>query len=549
MSRAEPSVGPEPGSRRRRVAAFLAVLAGLGAIVATVRRPPILDLPQLFDQVARFAEVASGQRSDLSIDWVGPNKLGVLMVGLARFLGGATWAPRLAVLLVGGLWLACMHLLAARAGRPVAAAILVSPLLFGSVFYGGYFNFMFGVAALAYWAWELEEPRRDRSFLPIALTTAIGALLFYLSHVLWLFVGGFAVATFVLLFRFRPVEASARLVGVLFVVPLLMAWNRGQQGSGWQTLAAMMVDPIDRVTSLSMASSLVLGGVRHVVEPVVLSTLLLWVALGAVRAVRERGGGVHPFLLVFSLVSAAVAVFAPDTVDKTMHFAWRWGGLALATALLALPSPRASGRWLLALASVVAATHAVVTGGIWYRFDRVEMAGFEAALARVPAGARLLAANIGDPLPRFATDPLVHQHVYATTERGATVAFTFAEFGNSLVRRVRAPGDGDAAEPALWQPGILRPSDIRRFSHLMVRCPPDQVGRLRRYSGLLSIVEGSGQWGLFEVAAVAAEVPLVRGAPAPEGATAPRPELEPGGPPETQRPASHQAPAASARPG
>ena len=95
-------------------------------------------------------------------------------------------------------------------GRPVAAAVLVSPLLYGSAFYGGFFNFVAGAAALAFWTWELEESRRDRPFARILISSAVGAALLYFVHVLWLAVGGFAIATCVLLHRFRPAEALAR---------------------------------------------------------------------------------------------------------------------------------------------------------------------------------------------------------------------------------------------------------------------------------------------------------------------------------------------------
>ena len=47
--------------------------------------------------------------------------------------------------------------------------------------------------------------------------------------------------------------------------------------------------------------------------------------------------------------------------------------------------------------------------------------------------AELLALDAGDPFPALTLDPFVHQHVYATVERGATVAFTFADLGNSLL--------------------------------------------------------------------------------------------------------------------
>jgi hypothetical protein len=499
-----PASRPAPGgtSRRARQLVFVTVLLPVLALLAVARRPPVMDLPLLLEQAARCEEILRGERRDLVIDWLGPNKLGPALTVLARGAGGAAWAPRLAVMLAAVLWLAALHDVAARARRPAAAALLVTPLLFGSVFYAGFLSFLTGAAAIAFWVRELDEERRQRPFLPIALSTAAGAALLYLTHALWLVAGGFAVATCVLLHRFRLRETLARAAGATPFALLLVFWSGGLTAGGWQSSLHMMVEPAERIASLGMAASLVLGGLRHPVEKVVLLALLAWIIGGAARALRERGAGVHPFLLTVGLVLAALALLAPDTVDKTMFFAWRWGGFALACLVLAVPAPRVDGRLLLAFAAVVVASHLAATAGVWARYGRVAMAGFEPVLAAVPAGARLVALDLGAPDPELALSPFAHAHVWAAVERGATVPFTFADLGNSWVRWRDPEARRRAADYGHWSGASLRRGDLAGHSHLLARCPagtecrPDPAG-LRR-------VAGGGDWALFEIRGTAA---------------------------------------------
>ncbi len=497
--------GSEPGkdgqstARRNRLAAFGFVLAGVLAIVLPVRRPPILDLPMLLDQAASVSAILAGERTDQYIDPLAPNQAGVLLAWIARSIANFAWAPRLLVVLVGVVWLAAFHFIAAQARRPVSAAILVSPLLFGSAFYAGFFNFLTGTAALAYWVWELRPERRTAPFWRIGVGTLAGALLLYWAHVLWLLIGGFAVATCVLLYRFRWQETVARVVGVLPVAVLVAAWDRGNAGNAWQSMVLVMVEPLDRVRSLSVASSLAMGGIRSASESVVLVAALGWIAIGLVRATRERGRSLHPFLALAAICFALVAVLAPDSIDKTMHFAWRWGGVAVTVAVLAVPPPSVPPRITLALVLAVAIAHGAATVRLWRDYVREALPGFEAALQQVPLGSRIVQIDAGDSPVGFWLNPVVHLYVYAATERGAEIPFRLADFGNGALRWRRRD---DRARPdgfALWQPGRVRPADLASMTHVLMRCPPDRLDRVGEYAAVLSLIGGRGQWGLFEV--------------------------------------------------
>jgi hypothetical protein len=486
---------------RQRIVAFAVLLALVALLVGSVRRPPILDLPLLFEQAASFEAALAGERPDLRVDWTGPNKLGVAIVFAARRLSSDEWAPRVALILLAAVWLGTIHALAAHCGRPVAAALLVSPLLFGSAFYAGFFNFLSGVPALLYWAKELEQHRRHRSGAAIALSTLVGTVLLYAAHVAWLQVGGFAIATFVLLHRCRWQEVLARAAGVVPVLLLGWHWVGSWTASDWQSGWSLTVPPLDRVTSLDIAASFAVGGILHAVEPALLLAALGWLGLGTVRAIRDRGAGVQPFLLTAGLCFLAVAVFGPEAVDKMVLVSSRWGGLAIACLSLAVPAPRVEGRLLLALAASLVATHLVVTASAWSRYERQVLTGFEEVLAAVPVEARLFGVELVRAQPPFRVSPMLQLYAWAAVERRARIESTFTDTGNGLLRWVEPASRRPLSELLLWRPEYVRPVDLLGFTHVLVHADPLLASTWGRAQGVVRPAAAAGTWTLFEVAA------------------------------------------------
>jgi hypothetical protein len=481
------------------VVAFASLLALVALLIGSVRRPPVLDLPLLFEQAASFEAAVAGERPDLRVDWTGPNKLGVAVVLAARRLAGDEWAPRLALFLLAAAWLGTQHALAAHCRRPVATALLVSPLLFGSSFYAGFFNFLCGVPALLYWTNELQERRRKRPWAVIALSTLFGALLLYAAHVAWLQVGGFAIASYVLLHRFRWQEVLARAVGVLPVLLLARHWATGWTASDWQSGWSLVVPPLERVTSLGVAASFTLGGIRHAIEPVLLLVAVGWLGLGAVRAVRDRGAGVQPFLLTAGVCFLAVAVFGPEEVDKMVLVSSRWGGVALACLLVALPAPKVDGRLLLALAGSLVATHLTVTATAWNQYERRALAGFEEVLAEVPEGARLFGVELVRDYPPFRMPPVLQLYAWAAVERDARIESTFADTGNNLLRWVDPASRRPLSEFLLWRSAFVRPVDLLGFTHVLVHAEPPLAAEWGNSMKVLRPGPTGGSWTLFEV--------------------------------------------------
>ena len=463
------------------------------------RRPPVLDLANQIEQVHLAGRVLAGERTDLVIDWLGPNRLGYLPLAAARLLARPSWEPRMAMILLATIWLAAVHLLGATFRREAATVVLASTLLFSSSFYAGYFNFMTAIVGLVYWARELRDERRDREFLPMAVRSFVGALLLFWAHGLAFAVVGFAVATTVLLWKLRLRELLARAAGFAVVAPMAV-WAAGRLAArAWQSTVEMQSTPWQRIRDLDSASNLVLGGLRGPVEPLVLLVLLLWVGLGVARAIDERGRGVSPFLLVAGALFAAVAVLAPGKVDKTIFFAWRWGAPAFVALLLGRPEPRLRPAVAKLIAAVTVTVQLGATTLAWREFDRREMAGFEECLAAIPAGARLVSIDWQLTSPRFRVGPGLHMGTYAAIERRASTEFSFVDYATSLVVRRRPEEIRVAGDFLSMNPVLLRPAHLAGKTHLLVHGAEPIARAYERQTGALRAIAGRGDWHLLEI--------------------------------------------------
>jgi len=489
--------------------ATLWVFAGAGAILALpallVRRPPVLDLPQLLEQVVLLGRVLGGRDPELELHAAGPNRLGYLLVLLARAVGGDAWGPRLAVALAIAVWVAAVAWICVRLERPLAAGLLATTLAYSSLLYAGFFNFLAGVVPLAFWAVELRrDPARSPAWA-MALRSLAGALLLYLAHALWLVVGGFAVATWVLLFRFSRREALARAAGVAPVVALALAWSGELAAAGWQSNVRMLVAPLDRLTSPRFLTTVFWGGLEGWVEVALFGALVLWLAGSGVAAWRARGRGADSFLLLFGALALLLVFLAPGKMDHTVLFAWRWGPFAALALLLGVPPPPLPARAATACAAAVVVLFALATARAWHAFERDELRGFEAALAAVPEGGRVVGLDFVRRSPRFKVQPFFQMSAYAAVERRAETSFSFAGVASSLVTYRELPRTRSFTPSLESYPFWVRAGDLEFFDVVLFHGDARASAWLaERLPGLIPVA-GDGRWWLLARPGRAAE--------------------------------------------
>src|SRR4030042_6550779 len=99
---------------------LLALLCCLLAAVPflVVKFPPITDLPQHAVQIRLFGEALSQPDSPYRIQWMTPYSLVYTVLGGSWLAFGPEKAGRIGMLLLALLWIAMLHLLAARLKRP-----------------------------------------------------------------------------------------------------------------------------------------------------------------------------------------------------------------------------------------------------------------------------------------------------------------------------------------------------------------------------------------------------------------------------------------------
>src|SRR5262245_19959173 len=137
--------------RGTRLSLALATAACLALPFLVVRFPLITDLPQHVAQIRLLVDTVGHPDSPDTVQWFTPYALVYSLLGVAWTTVGPLHAGRVAMLAIGFLWVAAIHLLAASRGRSPAAATLASALFFSHVMYWGFYNFVFTWPLFALW--------------------------------------------------------------------------------------------------------------------------------------------------------------------------------------------------------------------------------------------------------------------------------------------------------------------------------------------------------------------------------------------------------------
>jgi hypothetical protein len=491
-------------SRTQRLVLALAIAAMLLTPLLAARYPPVLDLAQQSAQLRLFAEAWRDPAGALQIQWSGPNRISYPVLALGWLLGGAEWGPRLGLLGCELAVVAAIFWLARRLGRPLEHAALASVFVFSGSLYGGFFNFLVGAVGFALWLAELGRRSPEGAGEGAALRSwarlAVAAVLLYFSHLLWLAAAGYVL----LLAGARRRSWRSTWLGAAALAPLLLA------GAVWYLQAAMRderwaghmnfrIGFWDRLTGFRFWSTAPLGGLRGPWEPVLLVAIAAW-ALFCLRRGNPLRASADRWLGRVALALAALYFVLPNEVGDTALLSRRWGPWAAILAVLALPPAGIAARWRLAAMAGLVLAHAAVTTAQWRAFDREEMLGFDASLAAVGDGTRLLELDLHRQSARVWIDPYFQMAAYAQLDRRVTLGYSFASTPTSLVL-FRTGSDW----PWPWTRGLeqhperLRASDFDHFDLLLVHGEPTEQATLRASFAPLAEAAGAGPWRLYTV--------------------------------------------------
>lgn len=481
------------------LAAAVAVLLAIPFLVVTF--PPITDLAQQTAQIRLFVDAVTHPETPYRVQWLNPNGLSYLVLGLSWALFPPLAAGRLAMLGIGLSWVAALFLLARRRGRPLSAVVLASLFFFNHVVVWGFYSFAIGLPVFVLWL-LLTSRDPERSPRADLLLHAGGGLLLYLAHALWFAAGGSWLVVWGLVSRWPPGVWVRRLGSQVPVVALGVAWFLRVSETSFSTPALWRTLPWQRLAPSELREA-VLGGIQGPLEGIVLLVVLGWLLLALVGgrlpgpARREGSPGVDRMLLAAAVLFALLYLLLPDKYTSTIQFAQRW--LPAAAAFAVLAAPPLPVRPLLARASalVLLAAFSFGVAATWIGFEREELAGLEASLEALPEGSRVLGLSFLKSSPRIYGAPFIQTFAYAQVAKGAELNFTFALFPSSLVVYDEVP-ERPWAEGLEWFPENASGPDLAYFDYVLASGSQPTHQAIAARPELVP-VQDQGAWRLYRV--------------------------------------------------
>ena len=483
-----------PGTR---ASLALATAACVALPFLVVRFPPITDLPQHVAQVRLFLETVGRHHSPYVVQWFTPYALVYGALGAAWAVVGPLSAGRVTMLLIGLLWVATIHLLAATRGRSPAAATLACALFFSHIVYWGFYNFVFTWPLFVLWLMlTTGQPARRTGWTDLVLLLGCAALL-YASHILWLAMAVLWLVGSGLLFRLPFGVLALRVACVTPVLLGAALWFPYLARRGFGSVTGWGPSPLARLKP-GWVLDAAFGGLSGPTEAIVLGGIAVWLAAGLWGA-RNRRDGIRGATDRECLLGAGVfmllTLFLPIKYTNTIQFAERWAPFAIILALLALPTPpirplleRAAALGLLALL-------AVSTAVVWRTFEQANVAGLQAALDALPTRPRVIGLDYVGSTPLLKTRPFIQTFAYTQVVHGGTLNFSFADFAPSLVVYAdprRLPWTGGLE----WFPMRVRSEDFAHFDYALINGDPDVHRAIVGRFPLVPVTTG-GTWRLY----------------------------------------------------
>lgn len=475
---------------------LFAVLCCLLAAVPflVVRFPPITDLPQHVGQVRLFGEALSQPDSPYKIQWMTPYSLVYTVLGATWFVVGPMNAGRIGMLIIALLWIAMVHLLAARLKRPPLAASLASLLFCGHILYWGFYQFAFGWVLFLGWVMLTQASFKSRFREAAAFFFASAVL--YFAHVLWFFVAvGWLAAQHALL---KPSwqRTAARLVGALPLIILAFLWYPSLAEYGFRSKTVWSTVLFERLSPAWLVDAS-LGGLKGSFEFIFFGLLIAWLFFGFWQNRRDIRSRLDKQLFFFSLFFLLLAFVLPDLYTNTTRFSQRWVPPALAFLLLGVPLPRLNKNILTAFSAAAVAGFFLITSLSWIAFERSEMSGLAESLSALPQKPRVVGLSFIKDSAIVRGRPFIQVFAYSQVLRGGQLNFSFADFGPSLVvyrQRRRLPWTSGLE----WFPERAKKGDLLFFDYALVNAE-DKTHEAIASEAYLKPVTSQGRWRCYKV--------------------------------------------------
>jgi len=485
--------GKENKKERFVLAAICLLLAALPFLA--VKFPPITDLPQHAAQIRLFGEALSRPDSPYRIQWMTPYSLVYTVLGASGLVFGPENAGRVGMLIITLVWIAMLHLLAARLKRPPLAASLASLLFFGHILYWGFYQFAFGWPLFIGYLLLLRTDFRSRWNETLAF---LGAwIVLYFAHVFWFLVAVAWLGVTHLFLRRNIRKLILRAAGAVPLFALAAAWYPNLAASGFKSQTIWATIPFERLLPTWLADAS-FGGLKGALEPVFFGLIVIWALLAWLPNRKGFLAKADKSLLLLSALFFALALVLPDKHTNTIRFCQRWVPPGLAFLLLGLPEIKVRKSVLTAAVVTSLLAFFALTSLNWMAFERSELSGLGEALEALPQKPRVIGLSYLKDSAVVRGRPFIQVFSYAQVYQGGELNFSFADFGPSLVI-YRTPRQLAWTSGLEWFPERAKKSDLLSFDYALVSGDDGLHASVARDRTLLPLAS-SGRWRLYKIA-------------------------------------------------
>ena len=496
-------------SREVRWRLCLAAVSALliAAPFFSVHFAPLLDAPPQMAQMRLFFAYWSDPelQAVYRVQLLSPYLLSYLILGLNYLLFDPVTAGRMAMLVIGLMWVAAIHGLAARLGRSPALATLACVFFFNHFVYWGFYSFAVGLPVfLAFFYLSACVPLQDRR-LSHSIGLGLAAFLLYYSHAMWAFGAGFWYFCVLVVLRRPP--RIADLIALSPTGVLSLAWVRGHS-SGGEGLELEWTPWLFKLSPEWWVLA-ALGGLTGPAEWLLLGFAAALCAALASRAFAGASGqadsGSQPEagfaiverrLLVAAGALLLLALFLPEKGRATIKGDTRWVPVIWVLLLLAF-SDASYERYLRMVLPVVLAVVVGYSATVWRTMEREEFSGLERTIEATPDGARVIGLNFAPSTHiRQGRSIFVQMHFYARAFKSVDLQNAFAEFPQVLVT-LREPPDYGWTRGLEHDPNFVRAQDLMFFSHVLVN-GDKKIHLYFEERPYLEARTTGGRWRLYE---------------------------------------------------
>jgi len=391
-------------------------------------------------------------------------------------------------------------------GKDGRLALLAFPLAYNAHLILGFFNFL-GAIPLSFYAVTLAVRQRRRFSRARALCIAALALVCFYTHVVPFGLLGLGVVLVALRRAWRDTlrDLLPLLPSGLAALSWLAHSPAGQAtvtaASGAErgprpefTPAAAALDQLPRWMTDVLATdadrellvlwALVIAFVFCAAALAFLAGRLRGTTAAApssVHAPDALGRQLRLRLLVLPVLCGVLYFVLPTGYDWIWPIAPRFPLLCALWTIVALPAvPALPALSTLVLGAAVALSAATFhhVGSAFAHFEREEVADFDAALAVIPPGQRVVGLIFSRGSRYVSFSPFLHFVAYYQARKGGAVMFSFADFAQSPFR-FRDDNRPPRVPPRWeWMPERVRPArDLGFYDYALVRGGPGAIAR------------------------------------------------------------------------